>query len=67
LFGTDAGANLDYYRLCYRFYETDDEYFDAAASHHLQGFWMIYGVYLPKDVLAKLYNKNAERLLHGLK
>ena len=28
---------------------------------------MIYGVFLPKDVLEKLYSKNAERLLVGLK
>jgi hypothetical protein len=28
---------------------------------------MIYGVFLPRDVLEKLYYKNAERLLVGLK
>jgi hypothetical protein len=28
---------------------------------------MIYGVFLPRDVLEKLYVKNAERLLVGLK
>ena len=28
---------------------------------------MIYGVFLPKDVLEKIYFKNAERLLVGLK
>jgi hypothetical protein len=44
--------------------ETDDEYFDCRESHHLQGFWMIDGVFLPKEVLEKIYNKNAERLLH---
>ena len=44
-----------------------DEYFDRAGGHHRQGFWMIYGVFLPKDVLEKLYYKNAERLLVGLK
>src|ERR1700727_3109328 len=51
------------YRIYYRFLETDDEYFDCAASHHLQGFWMIYGLYLPRDVLEKIYHKNAEKLL----
>ena len=25
---------------------------------------MIYGVFLPKDVLAKIYYKNAERILY---
>ena len=45
------------------FLETDDEYFDCSGSHHLQGFWRIYGIFLPKDVLAKVYYKNAERIL----
>jgi predicted TIM-barrel fold metal-dependent hydrolase len=62
MFGTDTTCNRESYRVYYRFLETDDEYFDCAASHHLQGFWMIYGVFLPKDVLEKLYNKNAERI-----
>ena len=38
-----------------------------AGSHHQQGSWMIYGVFLPKDVLEKLDDKNAVRLLSGLK
>jgi predicted TIM-barrel fold metal-dependent hydrolase len=67
MFGTDTAPNRVAYRTYYRFLETDDEYFDAAAGHHPQGFWMIYGVFLPKDVLEKLYVKNAERLLVGLK
>jgi predicted TIM-barrel fold metal-dependent hydrolase len=66
LFGTDTPPQRDAYRMYYRFLETDDEYFDCAASHHRQGFWMIYGVYLPKDVLAKIYHTNAERILYGL-
>lgn len=66
MFGTDTTPNREAYRVYYRFLETDDEYFDCAASHHRQGFWMIYGLYLPKEVLEKVYVKNAERLL-GLK
>jgi len=66
LFGTDTTPNRDAYRMYYRFLETDDEYFDPAGGHHRQGFWMIYGVFLPKDVLEKLYFKNAEKLLVGL-
>jgi predicted TIM-barrel fold metal-dependent hydrolase len=62
MFGTDTTCNRTAYRIYYRFLETDDEYFDCAASHHLQGFWRIYGVFLPKDVLEKLYNKNAEKI-----
>jgi predicted TIM-barrel fold metal-dependent hydrolase len=67
MFGTDTTPNREAFRIYYRFLETDDEYFDCAKSHHRQGFWMIYGVFLPKDVLAKLYHKNAEQLLFGLK
>jgi predicted TIM-barrel fold metal-dependent hydrolase len=67
MFGTDTSPNRAAYRMYYRFLETDDEYFDPAGGHHRQGFWMIYGVFLPKDVLEKLYCKNAERLLVGLK
>jgi predicted TIM-barrel fold metal-dependent hydrolase len=66
LFGTDTAPSRSSYRMYYRFLETDDEYFDPAGGHHRQGFWMIYGVSLPKDVLEKLYFKNAERLLVGL-
>jgi predicted TIM-barrel fold metal-dependent hydrolase len=65
LFGTDTTPrDRESYRIYYRFLETDDEYFDCQKSHHLQGFWMIYGVYLPNDVLEKIYLKNAERVLY---
>ena len=62
MFGTDTTPRRDAYRMYYRFLETDDEYFDCAASHRRQGFWMIYGLFLPKDVLQKIYHKNAEQL-----
>lgn len=65
MFGTDTTPRRAAFRIYYRFLETDDEYFDCAASHHLQGFWMIYGVHLPDDVLEKVYYKNAERVLSG--
>jgi predicted TIM-barrel fold metal-dependent hydrolase len=63
LFGTDTTPNREAYRIYYRFLETDDEYFDCAASHHRQGFWMIYGIFLPREILEKVYYKNAERIL----
>ncbi|MBM3999114.1 MAG: amidohydrolase [Planctomycetes bacterium] len=66
LFGTDTTPRAEAYRIYYRFLETDDEYFDAAASHHRQGFWNIYGVFLPPDVLKKVYQDNAKRILYGL-
>jgi hypothetical protein len=49
--------------MYYRFLESDDEYFDPSAGHHRQGFWMIYGVFLPRGVLEKVYRGNAERIL----
>jgi hypothetical protein len=66
LFGTDTRPKRDAYRIYYRFLETDDEYFDCSASHHRQGFWNIYGIFLPPDVLEKVYRTNAERILFGL-
>ncbi len=66
LFGTDTNPKAEAFRVYYRFLETDDEYWDSAAGHHRQGFWMIYGIFLPKDVLEKLYKTNAERVLFGL-
>lgn len=66
LFGTDTTPRRDAYRIYYRFLETEDEYFDCSASHHLQGFWNIYGIHLPPEVLDKIYRKNAERILFGL-
>lgn len=63
MFGTDTTPNVDAFRLYYRFLETDDEYFDTAESHHQQGFWMIYGIFLPDPVLEKIYKTNAEKIL----
>ena len=65
--GCDAGPiNAEMYRLSWRWYETNDEYFDVAKIHHYQGRWMVYGVNLPDDVLEKIYNKNARKLYPGL-
>ncbi|MEX2231101.1 MAG: amidohydrolase family protein [Cyclobacteriaceae bacterium] len=63
LFGTDTRPNAEAYQVYYRFLETDDEYFDPSKSHHQQGRWMIYGIFLPDDVLEKIYNKNAMKIL----
>jgi predicted TIM-barrel fold metal-dependent hydrolase len=63
LFGTDTPCNADSYRLYFRFLETDDEYIDPTPAHKLQGRWMIYGLFLPDDVLEKIYNKNALKIL----
>jgi len=67
LFGLDLGPDVPTYQIYYRFLESDDEYF---AYHNggipTQGRWQIYGLFLPDDVLEKVYFKNARRILmHG--
>ena len=64
LFGSDMSPDLDEYRLCYRFLETDDEYFNYNTTEvPAQGRWYAYGMYLPDEVLEKVYYKNAAKLL----
>jgi predicted TIM-barrel fold metal-dependent hydrolase len=74
LFGTDAiplGTETpqqvfgdDLYRIYYRFLETEDEYFDyAPAPVPPQGRWRIYGLGLREQILRKVYNQNAQRVL----
>ena len=63
LFGTDLLPEVSMYRLYYRFLETADEYFDYPSHASRQGRWNIYGMFLPDDVLEKVYRSNAERLL----
>ncbi len=64
LFGTDWPANVDWYRHHYRFLETDDEYFNYDLEEiPRQGRWRVYGMFLPDDVLERIYFKNAAKLL----
>lgn len=63
VFGTDLFPEIDMYRLHYRFFETEDEYFDYPSHASRQGRWKVYGINLPKDVLRKIYRENALRLL----
>jgi predicted TIM-barrel fold metal-dependent hydrolase len=63
LFGADLVPEVSMYRLYYRFLETADEYFEYPSHASRQGRWNIYGLYLPPDVLKKVYRENALRLL----
>lgn len=66
LFGTDRPVEEKIYPVYYRFLETDDEYFGYGNEEPpRQGRWKIYGMYLPDDVLQKVYFKNAERIILG--
>jgi predicted TIM-barrel fold metal-dependent hydrolase len=62
LFGADLVPEESMYRLYFRFLETADEYFDYPSHASRQGRWQIQGIYLPEDVLRKVYRDNALRL-----
>jgi predicted TIM-barrel fold metal-dependent hydrolase len=64
LYGSDMSPDLDAYRLGYRLFETDDEYFNYNTSEVPgQGRFYAYGLYLPDDVLKKIYRENAMKVL----
>jgi predicted TIM-barrel fold metal-dependent hydrolase len=64
LFGLDLGPNLPAYKIAYRFFETEDEYFNYHTGVlPNQGRWYVYGLHLPDDVLKQIYYQNAERIL----
>ncbi|GAC1385346.1 MAG: hypothetical protein NVSMB42_04610 [Herpetosiphon sp.] len=64
LFGSDLPADVEMYRLYYRFLETDDEHFAYGRGPVPgQGRWQISGLNLPAEVLQKIYAGNAERVL----
>ena len=65
LFGTDLIPDIDMYRLYFRFLETADQYFEYPSHASRQGRWNIYGIFLPEDVLRKVYRENALKLLGG--
>jgi len=65
LYGSDMGPDLDMFRLSYRLLETDDEYFNYNVGDvPQQGRWHAYGLYLPDDVLKKVYRENAMKVLN---
>jgi predicted TIM-barrel fold metal-dependent hydrolase len=67
LFGTDGPWPEQRYRYYWRFLETLDEYFPYSEKPFPpQGFWRIYGINLPDDVLRKIYYQNAARLIPGI-
>ena len=66
LFGTDLLPDMEMCRLYFRFLETADEYFEYPSHASRQGRWNIYGLYLPDDVLRKVYRENALKLLPRL-
>ncbi len=67
MFGTDGPWPEQRLRIYWRFFETLDESFDYSEKvPPPQGFWKIYGIDLPNDVLKKLYHENAAKLIPGI-
>lgn len=68
LLGTDGPRVHERLVAHWRFLETEDEYFRYAETPFPpQGFWNIYGVNLPDEVLKKIYSANAIRLIPGVR
>ena len=68
LFGSDGPGTPDKLNPQFAFLETLDEYFpyvDDPSRFPPQGFWNIYGIGLPDEVLRKVYFANALRLVPG--
>ena len=65
LYGTDGLPDRAKIEIYWRFFETDDDYFDYHPEHKpRKGFWKIHGLDLPDSVLKKLYYQNALKLLN---
>jgi len=68
LFGTDGPRTRERLYPHWRLLETNDEYFPYADTPFPpQGFWNIYGLGLPDDVLRKVYYENACRIVPGVR
>ncbi len=68
LFGTDGPWPETRYSSYWRFLETQDEYFPYSEKPFPpQGFWRIYGIFLPDEVLKKIYYQNVSRLLPSIR
>ena len=65
LFGTDEFDYVAMYRSYFRFLETDDECFEYYGYPE-RGLWPISGIYLPDEVLWKLYVANPARVIPGI-
>lgn len=68
LFGTDGVPPVSELVPHFQMLETRDEYFPYEDGEiPPQGFWRIYGLDLPDDVLRQVYFENAARIIPGVK
>lgn len=64
MFGTDLNPSVGVYLPHFRLLETDD---DGIIPQGRSRGWTVYGLHLPDEVLRKIYYKNAERIIPGIK
>jgi predicted TIM-barrel fold metal-dependent hydrolase len=58
-FGSDMDPELEMYQLCWRFFETRDEYWDYPSHPSRQGRWKIHSLDLSDETLKKFYHDTA--------
>lgn len=63
LFGKDIYEPSEY-AYYFRVFETRDDYIEYYRRRH--AFWRMYGLYLPDEVLKKIYYKNSLKLVPGM-
>ena len=63
LFGKDIYEPSEY-TYYFRVLESRDDYIEYYRRRH--AFWRMYGLFLPDEVLRKIYYRNAIRLIPGL-
>lgn len=61
VYGTDNSPEEKMYITTFRILETADEHFYEQDMFNYH--WALYGLNLPKEVLEKLYRKNAEKIM----
>ena len=62
VYGTDNSPEEHMYLTTFRILETADEHFYEPDTFNYH--WALYGLNLPKEVLEKLYYKNAEKIMN---
>ena len=62
----DMAEFKHFYNIHWRFFETDEQQTEYPG-YPVQGRWKVDAINLPGEVLEKLYFRNAQRLIPGLK
>ncbi|HEY4155431.1 MAG TPA: amidohydrolase, partial [Puia sp.] len=62
VYGTDMGTAANMYRTTFRILETADEHFYETGMFDYH--WPLYGLDLSKNILQKLYETNAAKIIN---